>query len=221
MENDWMGSKETQRTSTGLLLCFIGFALSWIPYIMYLGGLLVFIGFIYLLLGRDVFGSRHSSFVVLSFVLFLASIIVGFILGLGFISSVITNINNASGLEAAFRNLLLSAMITGIIGGLYQILGALDLSDKTGKFLLIAGFVLQVAIGIAVYLVFLGPLQTAVSQTISQHSTVPLASLQAQLTYIRLVDAFPALIFAVSYYMARGRILRGIIPKSPEEPASF
>ena len=50
------------QTKTGLLLAIIGIILSAVPFVPYVGSILIIIGIVLIWVGRDAFGERHSSF---------------------------------------------------------------------------------------------------------------------------------------------------------------
>src|SRR5207245_8237976 len=68
--------KQIDRTKTGLLLLLIGGLISWIPILGILGGLLLLIGAILVILGRQAFGSTHRRNVVIAIRLLLVGIII-------------------------------------------------------------------------------------------------------------------------------------------------
>src|SRR2546422_5169075 len=80
--------KQIDRTKTGLLLLLIGGALSWIPLIRIVGGLLLLIGAIFVIIGRKALGSTHSRNVGISIVPFFVGVIIGVIAGLLFAPAV-------------------------------------------------------------------------------------------------------------------------------------
>src|SRR5947209_19568709 len=55
-------------TRTGLLLLIIGLALSWIPFIGGLAGLVALIGALLVILGRGAFGREHARNTILALV---------------------------------------------------------------------------------------------------------------------------------------------------------
>src|SRR5713226_5563866 len=69
-------------TKTGLLLLIIGLALSWIPLIGLIGGLMALIGALLVILGREAFGREHARNTILALVVFFVGIgvtIAGFV----------------------------------------------------------------------------------------------------------------------------------------------
>src|SRR5947208_2330975 len=62
-------------TKTGLLLLIIGLALSWIPFIGAIGGLVALIGALLVILGREAFGREHARNTILALVFFFLGII--------------------------------------------------------------------------------------------------------------------------------------------------
>src|SRR5207245_10769581 len=69
-------------TKTGLLLLIIGLAISWIPFIGAIGGLVALIGALLVILGREAFGREHDRNAILALIVFFVVIgvtIVGFV----------------------------------------------------------------------------------------------------------------------------------------------
>src|SRR2546422_3394852 len=61
-------------TKTGLLLLVIGLAISWIPFIGAIGGLVALIGALLVILGREPFGREHARNTILALVFFFVGI---------------------------------------------------------------------------------------------------------------------------------------------------
>src|SRR5207247_9803719 len=61
-------------TKTGLLLLVIGLAISWIPFIGAIGGLVALIGALLVILGREAFGREHARNTILALVFFFVGI---------------------------------------------------------------------------------------------------------------------------------------------------
>src|SRR6266852_9726216 len=67
---------QIDNTKTGMLLLIIGVALSWVPFIGAIGGLIALIGAVFVILGREAFGPAHDRNVILSIILFVVGIAV-------------------------------------------------------------------------------------------------------------------------------------------------
>lgn len=204
---------DARRTATGLLLCYLGFAVSWIPYIKYLGEFLIFIGFIYLFLGRQAFTYRHARFIVLSFVFFILAFIAEIFIILSLGLSLFNSKSSVGSTSAAFIGSVIALMVVAFIGIIYQVLGAYELSDKRGKALLVAAFLMEISIAVSAFLFSSGSLQYALQQAIFNNNNSSIFGLEAKSRLLDYAGAIPLILLAIAYYFARSRILDGIIPE--------
>src|SRR5213594_1516342 len=211
--------KQIDRTKTGLLLLLIGGLISWIPIVGILGGLLLLIGAILVILGRKAFGSTHARNVVIAIVLFFVGIIIGIITGVLFAAAVFSAI--ASQNQAALGAALASAFNTILIGAIIAaVLFTYALQKQTGKMLLWAGYVANLAISIAI-LAIIGPLvSNAINQATSggTYNPAPINALQGQLNGLGYLSVIPALLFAAATYLAWSRVSHGEIPPPTTPP---
>ena len=219
--------KQIDRTKTGLLLLLIGGLISWIPIVGILGGLLLLIGAILVILGRKAFGSTHARNVVIAIVLFFVGIIIGIITGVLFAAAVFSAIasqNQAAlgaALASAFNTILIGAIIAAVVGGIASVLFTYALQKQTGKMLLWAGYVANLAISIAI-LAIIGPLvSNAINQATSggTYNPAPINALQGQLNGLGYLSVIPALLFAAATYLAWSRVSHGEIPPPTTPPA--
>lgn len=213
---DWGATerkKRIDRTRTGALLLAIGSVLSWIPIIVLIGGLLILIGAILVILGRKAFSSRHATFVVLSVVIFLISLAAAVAIAVPFalaITSATTGgqVDTAS-VAGAFQQLVYGAAAVAAFGGVANVLFVHELENRTGKYLLYAGYAAAVAVEIVV-----AYLSLALFATLPPRVTlVDILNLQGQLGTYQLLRGVPGVIFAAAFYLAYGRIQRGEIPQ--------
>jgi len=176
--------KRIGRTKTGVLLIFIGFLFNWIPDILpiVIGGLVIFVGAILTILGRKAFGARHNMFVILAIVIFIVGLAAAF------------------ALEIAF-NILIAGVIDAAISGIASVLFVHELENKTGKYLLYAGYAASVIVSVVILaLVF------------------PIIDAALVSTY-RFLDGVSSVIFAGAYFIAYSRIQRREIPPPLAPPA--
>jgi hypothetical protein len=205
--------RDRDRTVTGLLLLVIGIALSWIPYISFIGFILALIGIILVILGRRAYGPEHHRYVVVGGVLFVIAILatVGLTIGLvvaliGQVTVTGSSVSLASGaLQSDFEAFFIGAAVVGILGGLSRVILVYGLSDRTTRILLWAGFAVSVALSLIVLLVLYPQIVTAVNQATSGSTinNTPLTNLQTESTLLGLSNVLPALLFAWAYWRAR------------------
>ena len=208
--------KRVGRTKTGVLLIAIGFAITWLPFVGLIGGLLIFIGAILAILGRKAFGSRHSLFVVISVVLliagFLGSVIAAFVIALQNVSAL--TLGDFSGFVGVYRGVVIGSLAFGILIGIASAIFVHELENQTGKYLLYAGFAASVVTGALIAVLTLSALD-ALGPGVTAQDFVAFSS---QLPAINLLSGVPSIVFAGAYLMAYSRISRGEIP-GPVGPA--
>lgn len=204
---------DRDRTITGLLLLGIGFALSWIPYILYIGGLLALIGIIFLFLGRRGFGQLHHRNVVIGGVLFVLTLLAGIIVAVGFVAGVISQLpspgTSLSGfgamLESDLATLFLATLVVGILAALSQVIMVYALADPTTRILLWAGFVSGAVLTGLIYLILFPEIATAVTQATSgtTFNAGPLSQLETTEDLLGLIKVVPSMLFAWAYFRCR------------------
>lgn len=219
------------RTSTGLLLLAVSVLLQWIPIIEYLGLLLGIIGAVLMILGLAPFGRRHQTLVWVSVGLYVLTFFGEFLLTTSFAFSV-ARIGSSTGPTAADE--FLTAWDGFEVGSLVAVsfvsisfaLIAFGLEDWPGRLLLLAGVLLQIVISLYVLVVVLDPiLREAVAQAFASNpvnvAVIEAANAQINgLSGLKLLNAIPALLFAVAYLWARRRIERGVIPAAAPPPGT-
>jgi MFS family permease len=215
------------RTKTGLLLVIVGILLGPVPYAMYVGLILAIVGVIFVLIGRNPFGSSHSNYTVFSVVIYCVGIgitfVAGFLFGLSFVTAALsgggqTAIDQA--LVSAFNDLIIGVLVGGAVVGIAYVIFTYALQDSTGRVLLYTAFATQVTISALVAYIISPQVAGAVAQSFSggTFNPYPLSVLQAQLQFLQLLSLIPAVIFAIAYYRAYSRIKRGVVPPSATPP---
>lgn len=205
MSTEYTYQVEKQRTSTGLTLLVIGLLLSWIPYIRYVGDLLILIGAIFVILGRAAFGPKHELYVKLAIVLFIIALIAAVVVALDFAFSIFTDVNSAPKLVGDFKNYMIGLIVVAVIGGSSYILLVYGISDSLGIKLLLMAFVLQIVITIVVFVVVMPTISSAI-YSMSSGNLKPLDSLSSKISDYGLLNVFPLLIYAFAYYRAKNNI---------------
>jgi peptide/nickel transport system ATP-binding protein len=213
-------NKQINRTKDGLLLLTIGTILSPIPILNSVGAVISLLGALFVILGREAFGSAHSRNAAWSVLIYILGLIIFFFLSVALLSSLETNLQTNSdpaSLRAALIATFDSYFIAGVIGGaliwIAAVLFTYALQDHRGRILLWSALVTSQIIGIGIVL-FVGPiLADAVSQAVATSSLAPLNTFQATLTTLRLVGLVPTGLYAVALYGVWARIDSGEIPR--------
>ncbi len=166
------------RAEVGLLL-LIGAALtSWVPAIVWVGGLLGIAGAALLLAGREPFGAAHTRNVAVA--LFL---VIGAGVGVDLIRmSLDTAVASAVQLGpaaapraifAAFQDFLFLSVIVSFVSGLGYVLLAYALEDTVGRLALATALALLVFLNVAIYVAVMGQLGPALNAAFSSTSRTP------------------------------------------------
>src|SRR5207245_3306196 len=144
------------------------------PRLNYLGGILPIVRAVLMILGRGAFVDAHSGNVVLSVVIYVVGLVILFIIGASFALSIASiELSGASGASAAaaisssFDDLLTGAIVAGAVLGIATILLTYAIQSRTGRILLLAGYVSSLLIGILVFSIVGPQLSTVVSNKIA------------------------------------------------------
>jgi len=209
--------KRIDRTRTGVLLIAIGFILNWVPYIGILGSLLILIGAILGIIGRKAFGQRHSQFVVVAIVVFFVGIIAAGALGAIFAFQLFlaTSVSDLAGAAAAVRNFVIALIVGAAISGIASILFVHELENKTGKYLLYAGYAAGVIAPGIVAVLIIGQIEAFVTSG----NLAALAALGTEATTLGLLSGVSSVLFAGAYFIAYSRIQRREIPPPIAPPS--
>ncbi len=210
------------RAEVGLLL-LIGAALtSWVPAIVWVGGLLGIAGAALLLAGRAPFGAAHTRSVMVAVFLMIGA-------GVGVVlvrASLDTAVVSAIQLGPAaapraiftvFQDFLFLAVIVSFVSGLGYVLLAYALEDTVGRIALATALALLVFLNVAIYVAVMGQLGPALNAAFSSTSpnTGPLQDLVAQVDAYGLLALVPDALYAGAFFLAWSRIRRGEIPARP------
>lgn len=196
-------------TKTGLLLLVIGLALSWIPIIGALGGLIALIGALLVILGREAFGHEHARNTILALIVFFVGIGVVIV---GFVAAFFAAFSYRAGPSAIFQPsfawFFVISIIGGAITGISEVLLTYALQQSNGRILLWSAYATSIAISIVNFLL-INPIFSGTGGLF--FPGIFLTS---------LLGIIPALLYAVAYYLARQRIVHREIP-SPIPPPSM
>jgi MFS family permease len=218
-------STQIDRTKTGLLLLIIGALLVPVPYITYIGSILVLIGAILVILGRKAFGPSHSRNAIWSIIVYVVGIAIiaigaiAFLLELGIArietrNGTITSPQLSQALTSSFQTLLVAAAVGGAVIGIAQVLFTYAIQNRNGRIILWAGYASSLAIGISEAVIIGQSVSDAVAQSIGAgtYDPTPLQNLQNQLSAIGLLGLIPAALYAGALYLVWTRIGRGELP---------
>ncbi len=211
---------QVERTSRGLVFLIAGLLLSSTPLGTTIGGILALLGAILVVFGRKAFGKTHSNYTLLSVALYCLGLVVILVSFIIFSLALTPASVSASSeplpryLSIRFAYLLIGGILGGAITNLAAVLFTYTLQKPTGRTLLWAAYLTNLAVSVLVYAVISPSVEPAIDQSISGgvFDPSPLTDLQTSLQTLQLLGLAPALIFSVAYYMARERIKRREIP---------
>ncbi len=216
--------KEVWATRTGIQLLVLAILLQWIPLIEYLGLMVGAIGILYVVRGRRVFGPRQERLIWASVILFVAAEVAAFALDQEFGYALTVARYASSGTEAAsaavaaYSGMAVGASVVAAALAACYVLLTLELEDREGRWILLAGLAAQVAVSAALCAwVFLPAIQASVPQAYLANppDAALLAAADALIrgaSPIRLFDLIPAILIAWAYWRVVLRINRNEIP---------
>lgn len=207
------------RTKTGIWLLIAAVLLLWIPYVQYLGVFLAIVAGIFIIIGREAFGEKHSRNVLIALAIYIVSIVVELIIIAGFVSSVQAAVNaSGPGLAAALRSsvlsLLIGTAIVGALGGLVYVFAFFELEGESGRRFLLISYAVQVIVVAVVFALLYAGMSQALAQAFSG-STVnagPIIAFQSKELLYGLASVIPYALFAYAFNLARKRIDNAEIP---------
>ena len=233
--------KETSWTKNGLFILAVGFAVSTVgvfsshftitpaPFALILrlvsgiAGLASLAGGLMVVLGRQSFGPKHSKNAIYTLVLFIVSIVSGAVGGIVFAFSVLLSFFNSgsnsssitsNSVTSAFYVLLITIMIAAILSGLATVFLTYALQQQTGRILLWVAYISSIALTIVNSIITFQGIAGAINEAFANggYNPAPLQALQFQQNPIQLLAIIPTLVFAVAFYMAWTRIVKGELP---------
>lgn len=216
--------KDRGRTDLGLTLLIIGFLLSWIPYVNYVGSVLALVGVLLVFLGRRAYGPEHHRFVVLGSVLVFLGVVGGFVASLSFTAAIVDEATTAgvtlaqigSMIQGDLLGLIVASFVVGTLVRLGEILIVYRLSTRTARILLWTGFATGLLLGLATIWYLLPQIDTAISQATSgtQINLGPINRVENTSLVLSLSGVLPAVLFAWAYYLVRDQNRR---PRSEQQ----
>jgi hypothetical protein len=227
---------DIDKTKVGLLLLIIGTVMGPIQYLNILGGIIVLVGAVIVIIGRESFGDVHSRNTIVSMIIYIVGGSIISLAAIGFLYAGLSAASaaNTSGafnptlfsqsLGNAFQAYLLATAVGGAVIGIAQILFTYALQNQTGKVLLWSGYLSSIGIGVLELVLLLPLISSAESQTFigGIYSPAAFESLQLQLLFLGFLGFIPAVFYAGAFYIARSRIVRLEIPElRPRQDSSL
>ena len=219
-------TKQIDHTKTGLLLLAIGFLIGWVPIIGGIGVILGFIGAILVILGRAAFGARHSTFVILSVVLYIAFIVlaVAFFLWFLFVGFQAASQGNPRPFASAFWLFVGGIVVASVIARVAEVLFVHELEKPVGRYFLYAGLLASIVVPVVAVLVLkasFDALLTGIANgTITNPNDPRIGTLRNVGDTLGLLGAIPSVLLGVAYLLAWQRIERREIPAGPPGPGA-
>jgi len=206
-----------------LLLLIIGVLLRPVPFIGGIGTLLIFIGAILVILGREAFGSDHSRNTIWSIIIYVVGAAIaaigGFLFGLELFTARLTNGSTSlsQALSSSFATLLVAISIGTAVTSIAYVLFTYAIQNQNGKTLLWIAYVANVTVTIVSSYFIFTLLPDAIARAVAggTYNPGPLQDLQNQLQLLGLLNFIPAALFAAALYLAWSRIGRGELPAKP------
>jgi len=214
-------TKQIDHTKTGLLLLAIGFLIGWVPIIGGIGIILGFIGAILVILGRAAFGARHSTFVILSVVLYIAVIVLAVAFFLWFLLAGFqaASQGNPRPFVSAFWPFVGGLIVSSVIARVAQVLFVHELEEPLGRYLLYAALVASIVVPVLAVLALMSSLNAVLAGiangTITNPNDSRLDALRNVSGTLGLLGAIPSVLLGVAYFLAWQRIERREIPAAP------
>jgi hypothetical protein len=214
-------SRIPNQTITGLLLMMLGFALAWIPFVDFVGGILILVGLIYLWSGRTELGRVHSEEVKVGVVLLLVGIVVAVVGAIALFAATFSFNVTFNGTQATVTHPAVSLALQAAVAIVITVGAGLSaacwvklpfsLADPTARTLLLVGGALEVAFA-ALYSV--SEVQ-ALAAAQSVFSTGPSPGPLPSPLLVGLFLVVPNLVFLLAYFRIRKRLLDGELPRAP------
>jgi hypothetical protein len=203
------------QTVTGLLCMLLGFLLLWVPYVDLVGGILVFVGLIYLWVGRRELGPAHAREVVIGGALVVSAIVAATV---AVTALVLATFRTALTLNGTQPSVSIPPLTTGelavvvaallaaiVLISLAYLALVYSLADRASRLLLWFAVALAIASGAADVAVE----ASALASLGAPSGFVALGGLSRESTLVGLLEVGPDVLFFAAYLRVRRRLLRG------------
>jgi hypothetical protein len=211
--------RDVGRTSTGCLLMMVGFALLWIPYVSYVGGIIGFVGVIFFWIGRQGLGDSQRRNVFAGGACIVLGFLAEVVLGVWFADDIATaagmpgeTLAQLGGLfRADLGILLVGTLVVGAVISFGNVLLPYALADPTSRWLLWGAFVASTLIGAVTLAVLWPQITTAIAQATSGATfhVAPVQTLEARSALWGAAQILPDLLFLTAYYRVRSDLRAG------------
>lgn len=214
---DYNVRKATERTKTGLLLLIIGFLVSLVPFIDFIGIILAIVGVILIYMGAWVFGGEHRSFVLWSIVLYVLILIVGgAVVGIIFLQIFTALLNEALEEAAAqWRNFLIAIAVIGSVLGIPYLMITFKIQTDQGRSLLSVALITQIALTALSLWLLQGFFDTVADLLVTGPGQIDPFIIQNETLAIQVLSRLANILWALAYYLPYKRIVDGQLPSSP------
>jgi energy-converting hydrogenase Eha subunit C len=206
---DPVWKKHVEGTKSGLMLLFIGYFIAWIPFLSFIGSLVLLIGSIKVILGRKAFGERHARNALISAAL-IAFGVIGILTVYVLFNAAMAQAASESEIVSTMMTFMLASLVILAISELASVLLAYALQKPMGRAVLAGAY----GSSIVVFAVFYLAIQNTF-QTVLETGAFSSLGFMLQMFTLSLLLAVPSVLYAVAYYMAWNRIKEGEIPEPP------
>lgn len=173
------------------------------PSAVYLADAFVIVGVILVLLGRDVFGLRHSRLVFKAAKIYVFGFVATFFNTALFVLS-LPGSSLVSALDA-FDLFIIGSIILGALVGFAILLLTYSLQGQWGRMLLWASFSSSIALEILIFYMVENELARGVSD---------FSYIQSQIQLLSFLGLIPAAMNAFAFYLVRAKIQTGELTKN-------
>lgn len=226
-------AKQVSRTKHGVLLLLVATVLGLFPLLplQLFGGIVYLAGLVFLVVGRDAFGRRHSRLVVVGLAVVVVSAVV-----MGLTDAVVSAAlfggqsslaGTAEGLRAMLVISLWTSLVGAVVGAAASILFVLELTTGRARDLLWLGLVatfVAAVVGGAIFATagFGERVEAAADEALAGDGVdaAPVESLLERVGwFVAVLTLVPSLLFAAVYYLTWRRIDRGDLPRRTRRDA--
>ncbi len=205
-------------TWTGLRLMVIGFLLFWVPYISYVGALLLLGGVMFLWFGRRAFAESHRRWVARGTVLLLLGLI-GLLTVEVLFDLRLSSLTAQSGLSASTALAILQQDLDFFVLGTFAFtvvcaLGFVALpygrADGLSRGILWAAFGASFVLSVVEFSTIWSEFTAVITDAqMGVVNTTPLTDIQGQLLWFSIFSVVPYALFAWGYLRVRSRLFPG------------
>ncbi|HKZ63140.1 MAG TPA: zinc ribbon domain-containing protein [Thermoplasmata archaeon] len=204
------------RTKTGMTLLSSALLLSWIPVIEYLAGLLMLVGFVYVVRGRGAFGSEHARNGYNAAVLIVASLVGSVYLAVLPFPTALSegSLGAAGAVHSWISTVVYGTLVVTALRVYALFLISFALQKVVGRVLLLGALAAYLAVGVLYVWTLSHGLDGAVAAAFSRLDADLILAVAPLLDGWRYFFALPSFVLAGVYFLAWRRVSRGDLPKA-------